>query len=180
MPLFALFLIVPIIEIALFIQVGGLIGLWPTLGIVVLTAVAGTMLMRSQGAHAWLEIQKSFKEMRDPTGALAHGVMILVAGMLLLTPGFFTDTVGLLLLIPGVRNAVMRQVARRVSVTRMTMGAATMRRESHRPPYDDGVIDGDYIVADDDRPARPPVDLPHDIDGEPGAPPPRGSGWTRH
>merc|ERR1711974_332073 len=87
MRLFWLFLAVPIIEIALFIQVGGLIGLWPTLAIVVLTAIIGTGLMRSQGAQAWREIQSSFGEMRDPTRPLAHGVMILMAGMLLLTPG---------------------------------------------------------------------------------------------
>lgn len=186
--LFWLFLAIPIIEIALFIQVGGLIGLWPTLAIVILTAVAGTLLMRSQGAHAWIEIQRSFAEFRDPTRPLAHGVMILVAGMLLLTPGFFTDTLGLLLLIPGIRDLVMRQVSRRVQVTRVGMGAATMRRDPHRPPYGDGVIDGDYFVAEDeadpadprrDRPAPP--DLPPQV-GDDITPPrrPGGSGWTQH
>ncbi|MGR3522734.1 MAG: FxsA family protein, partial [Paracoccus sp. (in: a-proteobacteria)] len=85
--LFVLFVAIPLIEIALFIQVGGLIGLWPTLGIVLLTAVAGTALMRSQGARAWAEVQRSFAELRDPSRPLAHGVMILMAGMLLLTPG---------------------------------------------------------------------------------------------
>lgn len=187
--LFWLFLAIPIIEIALFIQVGGLIGLWPTLAIVVLTAVAGTMLMRSQGAHAWIEIQRSFSEFRDPTRPLAHGVMILVAGMLLLTPGFFTDAVGLALLVPGIRDLVMRQVARRVQVTRVDMGAATMRRDPHRAPYGDGVIDGDYFVADDDPDAgqargnRPtPPDMPPQIPEE-DTPPrrrPGGSGWTQH
>ncbi|MBM3606610.1 MAG: FxsA family protein [Alphaproteobacteria bacterium] len=180
MRLFWLFLVVPIIEIGLFIQVGGLIGLWPTLAIVVLTALLGTVLMRSQGAHAWAEIQRSFGEMRDPTRPLAHGVMILMAGMLLLTPGFFTDTVGLLLLVPAVREAVMGQIAKRVRVTRFGMGAASMRRDPHRAPYGDGVIDGDYIVPDETRPARPPVDLPPELD-EPVPPRPgRGSGWTRH
>lgn len=186
--LFWLFLAIPIIEIALFIQVGGLIGLWPTLAIVVLTAVAGTLLMRSQGAHAWIEIQRSFAEFRDPTRPLAHGVMILVAGVLLLTPGFFTDAVGLSLLVPGIRDLVMRQVARRMRVTRVEMGAATMRRDPHRAPYGDGVIDGDYFVADDDPDAgqakgdRPaPPDLPPQIGDD--LPPhrrPGGSGWTQH
>lgn len=179
--LFVAFLAVPIIEIALFIQVGGWIGLWPTLAIVILTAVAGTALMRSQGAHAWLEIQRSFAELRDPTRPLAHGVMILIAGMLLLTPGFFTDTVGLLLLIPAVRNVVMRQIGRRIQMTRVEMRTATMRREPHRPPYGDGVIDGEYFVADEaPEPGRPnPPDLPPVTDDEP---PVRrgGSGWTRH
>ncbi|MBO9453961.1 FxsA family protein [Paracoccus sp. R12_1] len=180
--LFWLFVAVPIIEIALFIQVGGLIGLWPTLAIVVLTAIIGTTLMRSQGAHAWGEVQQSFNEMRDPTRPLAHGVMILIAGMLLLTPGFFTDALGLSLLIPGVRDAVMRQVAKRVRVARFEMNSASMRSEPHRPPYGDGVIDGDYVVEEDDpRTARPqtppdlPPELPHDPPGRRG-----GSGWTRH
>ena len=177
MRLLILFLAVPIIEIALFIQVGGLIGLWPTLAIVVLTAIAGSALMRSQGAHAWAEVQRSFSEMRDPTRPLAHGGMILVAGMLLLTPGFFTDSVGLLLLIPKVRDAVMRQVARHVTVTRV---GASMGRDAHRPPYGDGVIDGDFIVTGDERPARPPVDLPPDLDDEDPRRAGRGSGWTRH
>lgn len=179
--LFVAFLAVPIIEIALFIQVGGWIGLWPTLAIVILTAMAGTALMRSQGAHAWLEIQRSFAELRDPTRPLAHGVMILVAGMLLLTPGFFTDSVGLLLLIPAVRDSVMRQVGRRIQMSRVEMRTATMRREPHRAPYGDGVIDGEYFVPGEgpepDRGAPP--DLPPVTDDEP---PVRrgGSGWTRH
>lgn len=179
MRLLVLFLVVPVIEIALFIQVGGLIGLWPTLAIVVATAIAGTALMRSQGAHAWAEVQRSFREMRDPTRPLAHGVMILVAGMLLLTPGFFTDTVGLLLLVPAIRDAVMRQVARRVTVTHVGAGAS-MRRDAHRPPYGDGVIDGDFIVTEEDHAARPPVDLPPELDDESPRRPGRGSGWTRH
>ncbi len=65
--LFWLFLIIPIIEIALFIQVGGFIGLWPTLGLVVLTAVIGSTLMRSQGARALSEVQRSMSELRDPS-----------------------------------------------------------------------------------------------------------------
>lgn len=180
--LFGLFVVVPIIEIALFIQVGGLIGLWPTLALVIASALAGSALMRSQSAHAWREVQQSFSDMRDPTRPLAHGVMILIAGMLLITPGFFTDTLGLLLLIPAVRDAVMRHVARRVQITQVEMGGASMRREPHRPPYGDGVIDGDYVVEDDaPRDARRPnpPDLPPDLPD--GTDRPRGnSGWTRH
>ena len=101
---FFLFLLVPLIEIALFIQVGGWIGLWPTLGIVVATAVAGTVLVRSQGSQALQRLRRSFDELRDPTDTLAHGAMILFSGALLLTPGFFTDAVGFALLVPGVRK----------------------------------------------------------------------------
>lgn len=86
--LFLAFLAVPLIEIALFIQVGGLIGLWPTLGIVILTAILGTWLVRSQGLRALSELQGSFSRLEDPSKPLAHGAMILLSGALLLTPGF--------------------------------------------------------------------------------------------
>lgn len=179
--LFWLIVILPIIEIALFIQVGGLIGLWPTLALVILSAMAGTALMRSQGAHAWAEAQASLNELRDPTRPLAHGLMIVFAGMLLVIPGFFTDAIGLLLLIPAVRNALMRRMAKRIRVTRAGMG-----REPHRPPYGDGVIDGDYVVEDDGQQANPrgrrdlPSDLPADLPDDQGGKPGGGSGWTRH
>lgn len=163
--LFALFLIVPMIEIALFIQVGGIIGLWPTLAIVVLTALIGTALMRSQGARALHEVQRSIAELRDPSQPMAHGAMILFAGALLLTPGFFTDTMGILLLIPPVRNFLLHQIGKRVRVTRVDMG--TRRAEPHRPPYDMGVVDADYVVEPDEE------SLP------PHRPNNRPSGWTQ-
>lgn len=161
--LFALFVAVPLIEIALFISVGGAIGLFPTLAIVVLTAVIGTWLVRSQGLQALARLRSSFEELRDPTGALAHGAMILFSGALLLTPGFFTDTVGFLLLIPGVREALWRAIAARVEVRSFTVGGAEMRKPRAAPPGRGPVIDGEF----------------EDLDGAGG--PPRGpSGWTRH
>lgn len=139
MYLFLAFLLVPIIEIPLFIQVGGLIGLWPTLAIVVATAVAGTWLMRVQGRIALAELSKSFSELRDPTAPLAHGAMILLAGALLLTPGFFTDAVGLALLLPPVRMAVMRHLSTRIKVQKFQMGPAP-RRDYHGGD----TVDGEY------------------------------------
>jgi UPF0716 protein FxsA len=106
--LFVAFVAIPIIEIALFIQIGGWIGLWPTLAIVVLTAIFGTVLVKAQGRLAMMNLQRSFSELDNPTEPLAHGAMILIAGVLLLTPGFFTDGVGFALLMPGIRTAVFR------------------------------------------------------------------------
>jgi UPF0716 protein FxsA len=158
--LFLAFLLVPLIEIALFIQVGGWIGLWPTLLIVVLTAVAGTMLVRSQGAQALARLRDSFDTLRDPTEPLAHGAMILFSGALLLTPGFFTDAIGFALLIPAVRNVVLREVKKRVEVRSMSMG----ERPFHHPPHPrDDVIDGSYTIEETDTPPRSGP-----------------SGWTRH
>ena len=155
MLLFAAFLLVPLIEIALFIQVGGLIGLWPTLGIVVLTAVLGTWLVRSQGRMAMGRLRSSFSELNDPTEPLAHGAMILIAGALLLTPGFLTDAVGFALLMPPVREAVFRYIARRVVVHEFQMGPDPRRPPHHRPARDD-IIDGDYEEVRPRDPNAPP------------------------
>ena len=99
------FIAVPMIEIALFIQVGGIIGIWWTLLIVLATAIAGSYLVRTQGLRELGNLQRSFSDMQDPTEPLANGAMILFAGALLLTPGFFTDIVGLSLLVPDGRLA---------------------------------------------------------------------------
>lgn len=154
MRLLLLFIAVPLLEIALFIQIGSLLTLWPTLAIVVLTAMIGTYLVRQQGGQALLRLRQSFETLSDPSEPLAHGAMILFSGALLLTPGFFTDTVGFLLLVPRVRRFLIREISKRINVQSFSMGSGPTR------PRDDGVIEGDYTEAD------PPQDGP--------------SGWTRH
>ncbi|MBV2359404.1 FxsA family protein [Thalassococcus sp. CAU 1522] len=159
--LFFAFLSVPLIEIALFIQIGGLIGLWPTLGIVVLTAVIGTWLVRSQGKLALANLRRSFSDLDDPTEPLAHGAMILFSGALLLTPGFFTDAAGFALLMPPVRDAVFRWMSRRIKVHRFSMGEQPPRQSS---PHDrPDVIDGEFTEMPQGKAPNHP-----------------GSGWTRH
>jgi len=155
MRLFLLFLLVPLIEIALFIQIGGFIGLFPTLAIVIITAVLGTILVRSQGLAVLNQVRGSFEELSDPTEPLAHGAMILFSGALLLTPGFFTDAVGFALLIPGVRGSIYRTIRSRIEVQRFEYG------ERPPSPRDDGVIDAEYEDLDAPHPKGP-------------------SGWTRH
>lgn len=153
------FLLVPIIEIGLFIQVGGLIGLWPTLLIVVLTAIVGTSLVRSQGARAMADLRGSMAELRDPMAPLAHGAMILLAGALLLTPGFFTDTCGLLLLIPKVRLWVMKEFGKRVQIAQFEMGTRSGFSTGgfNTRPARDGVVEGEFTEVD--LKARP-IDAP--------------------
>lgn len=116
MPLFLLLLTVPLIEIVLFIQVGGLIGVWPTIGIVILTAIIGTAMLRRQGLAALRNVQSRLMSGENPGRLLADGAMILVAGVLLLTPGFLTDTLGFLLLVPAVRARVFDWLAPRLTV----------------------------------------------------------------
>jgi len=111
--LFIGFLVVPVIEIALFYSVGTWIGLWPTLGIVVATAVLGSYFVSKQGRHVWESIKSKVNQGEIPTASVVHGAMILVAGALLLTPGFLTDVVGFSLLVPGVREAIRQWYVRR-------------------------------------------------------------------
>jgi UPF0716 protein FxsA len=106
----AIFVAMPIIEIAVFIQAGELIGLWPTIGVVVLTAIIGTSLMRAQGLQTLAKAQRQMDQGEMPIGALFDGICILVAGVLLLTPGFVTDTFGFLLLVPPLRQLVGAKV----------------------------------------------------------------------
>ena len=155
MGLLAAFILVPLIEIGLFIQVGGWIGLWPTLAIVVLTAILGSWLVRSQGRAELGKLRRSLNELNDPTEPLAHGAMILFSGALLLTPGFFTDAVGFSLLIPQVRAAALRAIKARMNFSVMETG--------HPPRSRDNVIDGEWQDVSD---ASTPGDRP--------------SGWTRH
>jgi UPF0716 protein FxsA len=159
MYLFLAFLLVPLIEIALFIQVGGAIGLWPTLLIVILTAVLGTFLVRSQGLMALAQLKASFSDLRDPTEPLAHGAMILFSGALLLTPGFFTDALGFALLVPAVRAYLYRYIRSRVTVSGFGPGPADPRARPgpRRPDTPGEVIEGDYheVTPEADRQGRP-------------------------
>ena len=139
------FIAVPLIEIGLFIQVGGWIGLWPTLLIVLVTAIFGSMLVRSQGARELQNLRGSFQDLKDPTEPLANGAMILFAGALLLTPGFFTDAVGFSLLLPPVRALVFNWLRTRVKVASFKMGPDPQRPHHPRPRGpQDRVIDGDF------------------------------------
>lgn len=140
MPLLIAFIVIPMIEIFLFYQVGVAIGIGWTLAIVLVTAVLGTAMVRSQGAQAIAALRGSLNELRDPTEPLAHGAMILVSGVLLLTPGFFTDAVGFALLIPGVRGAAYRWIRARVNIQSFEVGGAP--RQDRRGRSD--VIEGDY------------------------------------
>lgn len=140
MPLFLIFLIIPLVEIALFIEIGGFIGLWPTLGIVILTAILGSSLLRSQGTAAIADIKANLRKARDPSYQLVHGALILVGGVLLLTPGFFTDAAGLLLLVPQFRQFAIKRAS--VKVARKM--AARQRQNQEKPD----IIEGDFHHID--------------------------------
>ena len=110
------FVAVPLAEIAVFIEVGGWLGLWPTLGLIVLTAVAGTWIMRLQGLGLLRRAQTQLDRGVAPVFEVFSGLCLLLAGVLLLTPGFITDTVGALLLLPPFRALLYRLVRGRLTV----------------------------------------------------------------
>ncbi|MDN2568608.1 FxsA family protein, partial [Aquibium sp. A9E412] len=111
-----LLLVIPLLEIAVFVMVGGAIGVLPTLALVVVTAIAGSILLRVQGFGVVDRIRRTMDAGRMPGRELVHGVMILVAGVLLLTPGFVTDTLGFLLFVPALRDMAWALLRDRIVV----------------------------------------------------------------
>lgn len=178
--LFALFLIVPLIEISLFITVGGWLTLWPTLGLVLLTGIIGTTLMRWQGMQVLAELRGDMGQLQNPLSPLAHGALIVVAGLLLLTPGFFTDTIGFLLMVPAVRAVVIRWVGSKVQIQSFGQSfEAQSQMRSGPAPGSQGrgygpIIDGEFHELDEDPPRS------SDSNSRRNSPPSGPSGWTRH
>lgn len=141
-----LMIAVPIMEIAVFIQAGEFLGLWPTLLTVVLTAAIGTALLRHQGLATLKKVQDSMNAGKPPVAELFDGLCLVVAGLLLLTPGFVTDGVGFLLFVPPLRTFILGGLVRRLSVS-MGGGFAGHGRPGHsgpRPDDDATIIEGDY------------------------------------
>jgi UPF0716 protein FxsA len=148
--LVALFIAVPIAELAVIIQVGQAIGVWWTIAILVADSILGSLLMRSQGRAVWRRFNAALQAGRAPAREVADGVLVILGGALLLTPGFLSDVFGLLFLLPPTRAAIrrvfLRQVMRRMTVT-MAAGARMPRSGGRRA--DD--VDGTAAEAD----ARP-------------------------
>lgn len=163
-PLF--FIGIPLIEIALFVVVGERIGLLWTIFIVIATAIAGTTLLRMQGAGALANARSAMDSGRLPVESVADGIFLLIAGILLLTPGFLTDFIGFLLFIPGLRHTLGRAIWQRLTASGMVdIGAGAGGGPGHRGngpgEYPDGpVIEGEIIPPepsageDESRPDR--------------------------
>lgn len=139
--LFALFFLVPLIEIGLFIVLGQYIGLWPTLLGVVVTALIGSFIIRLQGVSLIEEIRRLTGQGQLPARQIADGVMLAVAGALLMTPGYFTDTAGFLLLVPSLRLALYDFLKARIGIVATVQSSDGGFRSG--PSRDDGVVDLD-------------------------------------
>ncbi|MDA0675839.1 MAG: FxsA family protein [Proteobacteria bacterium] len=152
--LLILFLGVPALEIAVFITVGGWLGVWPTLGLTLLTAIAGTALLRRQGLQTLMRARDSLDRGALPLAQVLEGVFLVLAGVLLLTPGFVTDTVGLALFVPAFRRHLVGAIGRWLVAT----GRVSTAGPGPEGPTGRGggrVIEGDFEVFDDKQP-RPP------------------------
>jgi UPF0716 protein FxsA len=139
---FLVFFITPIVEMYLLIRVGGYIGAWPTIGLVMLTAVVGVALLRVQGLATLTRGMSRLQGGELPAREMAEGILLAVAGALLITPGFCTDAVGFLLLFPPGRAAVARRMLERVVV----VGAAPGARPGGRFDGNRGedIIEGEF------------------------------------
>jgi UPF0716 protein FxsA len=144
LPLVLLFIVVPIAELAVVIQVGQAIGVWWTVAILVADSILGSILMRAQGRAAWRRFNETMRVGRVPAKEVLDGGLIMFGGLLLLTPGFITDVLGLLLLVPPTRALVRRALARRLQ-QRMVVSMTGPRR---RP---DDVVDGTAVDVENDR-----------------------------
>ncbi len=141
-----LLLVIPVVEIGAFILVGGQIGLWPTLLMILVTAVIGSFLLRVQGLSLINKVQTEVAAGKVPGKELGHGVMIVVAGIFLLTPGFVTDTIGFLLFVPPIRNMIWSFVASRITVNMPNMGGGFQDAQNHH--QEPQGMDGDGPVID--------------------------------
>jgi UPF0716 protein FxsA len=153
---FLLFLAMPLIEIGLFVEIGGRIGLWATLFWVLGAAFLGVLLLRRIAQRGAVALHRDLSAFGNPVGPVAHQSMLVVAAMLLILPGFLSDALGLVLLLKPVRTALIGLVARRLKI--VPVGTASARTTEAE------VIEGEW----------------QEVDGE--VPPRRGppSGWTQH
>lgn len=121
------FIVVPIAELYVIIQVGELIGVWPTLLLLLLDAIVGSWLLKHQGRNAWRRFNQALAERRMPATEVADGFLIILGGALLIAPGFITDIFGILLLVPltraGARRLLRRWTVGRVAVVGFPTGA---------------------------------------------------------
>ena len=119
MKILLLFLAMPVLEVAAFVKIGGEIGALWTILLTVGTAFLGAFLVRTQGIRTLFNVKEQLAQGQMPAAAMVEGIILLVCGALLLTPGFFSDTIGFLGLIPSIRNTVAKGIVKRVIVSQV-------------------------------------------------------------
>jgi len=138
---FIAFLIIPFVEIYLLLQVGGIVGVFPTIALVVLTAIIGAGLLRQQGLATWQRFQDNLAKGTLPAYEMVEGPILLVGGALLLTPGFFTDVIGFACLIPPMR----KKIAQYIIEKRLVQAGVPPHQQPKSQP---DVIEGEFRKED--------------------------------
>ena len=159
--LFLLFAILPIIEIAILVQVGGIIGGWNTIAVVIITAFVGAYLVRREGLHTLQTAQQKMQQNTVPARELVEGMMLVVAGILLVTPGFITDILGFLFVLPPSRHYLAAQISKHMQMRVVTTAGTYTQTGPGRQEYgfrsrgnDDDVIEGEYDDKTEQDPDR--------------------------
>jgi UPF0716 protein FxsA len=155
--LFVLFIVMPILEMLILIKVGSLIGAWYTVALVLLTAIIGVNLLKHQGLSTLMRAQRKAQYGALPVSEIGEGLLLAVAGALLLTPGFVTDAIGFALLSPAIRRELAKGVAKRMVVSGQTAyqsydaGQAEYRKTHVESENGNVVIDAEYVEVKDKR-----------------------------
>ena len=154
-----LFIVLPILELAVLIRVGEVLGTWPTVGLVILTAVIGISLVRSQGISTLMQAQKKLSSGEAPGQEIVEGMMLGLAGLLLVIPGFITDFVGILLLTRFIRIPVAGFLFKRMQLKVVANGRGGMGGRQQQNPFGNDsqgqTFDGDFEKKPDPSDKRP-------------------------
>lgn len=145
--LFIALVTVPILEIYLLFQVGGIIGVGWTILIVIGTAILGASLLRQQGFATWARLNQSMAQGQLPPTILVEGILLLLSGAFLLTPGFFTDAIGFLFLMPPVRKVIASSLLRRgmfMAASGMHSTQTTYSSSENSRSVENNIIEGEY------------------------------------
>src|SRR3954466_9456514 len=152
LPLILLFIVVPIAELYVILKVGDLIGILPTIALLVADSLLGSWLLKSQGRTVWRRFQETMQAGRVPHREVFDGVLVIFGGAFLITPGFLTDVVGVLLLLPPTRSLFRRWLVRRGG--RMFGLSVATGRRTPPPPADDWDVEGTAHENDQPRLGR--------------------------
>ncbi|WP_299003928.1 FxsA family protein [uncultured Shewanella sp.] len=153
-----LFIVLPILELAVLIRVGEVLGTWPTVGLVILTAIVGISLVRSQGIHTLMQVQKKLSNGEAPGQEIVEGMMLGLAGLLLVVPGFITDFIGILLLTRFIRIPVAGFLYKRMQLKVVANGRGSMEGRQQSPfggASQGQTFDGDFEKRPDPSDKRP-------------------------
>ena len=148
--LFLLFAILPIVEIAILINVGEQIGGWYTVAIVILTAFAGAHLVKQQGLSTLMQAQQKMQAGTMPEQEMAEGLLLLIAGVLLVTPGFITDGIGFLLSLPMTRPLIAKGLIKQLTLKMVnpTFKGSFNQQSFHSEQQSADIIEGEFERKD--------------------------------